>query len=364
MKILVMGNNALMGGLIVHYIVLSKYLRKAGHTLLLININDNGTKILNDQRITEIAIPYKTDSFQKKVGKYFKLRKACKVARSFKPDLFIATGYGHGYSMVASRLEPQTFKFFEEVHFEPHNIPLKLKMVNLFDAIAPQTEGMVEVFKKNVSAKKPVTYLPCFSKEYKVNEITPLPGISSDIKLAYFGRLEWNKGIKQFIQATYKIFQNQHLTLDIYGKGSEGDAIAEEIGKRGLQDKIKLKGYYDDANFADIMSSLHGVIIPSVDTEGLPLVVIETMRYGRPILCTDIGAMPEVALVNNQGMLVSRKEPEELNDTLKIFIEMIRTEKFSAEVINKVYKDHFSNEAFWNVWKEMLGNPRNYFYKN
>jgi glycosyltransferase involved in cell wall biosynthesis len=361
MKIVVMGNNALMGGLIVHYKVLCKYLRNSGHDLLLINVNSSNTSVFEDDEITEISVPYITNSFALKLKKYFRLRKACKIAKAFSPDLFIATGYGHGYSMVAAALPSSTYKFFEEVHFEAHNIPLKLKMVKVFDAIAPQTEGMIEVFKKNVSADKPVAWLPCFSKEYESNSFKDLPPVDGTIKLAYFGRLEWNKGIKQFVSATKEIFKNSDIVLDIYGKGSEAESLQKIIEGEGLKQKVKMKGFYKDEDFSSIIGACHGVVIPSVDTEGLPLVVIEAIRYGRPILCTTTGAMPEVAGINKEGMIVSGKNAEQLVKNLEVFVQRIKAEGFSAQGIHQVYKNYFSNSAFWKVWEEMLKNPKVYF---
>lgn len=362
MKIVVMGNNALMSGLTVHYIVLCRYLRKAGHQLLLINLNDDEAKIFDVKEITEFSIPFKPNSIFSKINKYFRIKKACKIAKAFEPNLFIATGYGNGYCMVASALNDSTFKFFQEVHFDPKNVALKIKMVHIYDATATQTQGMVEVFKKNISNKKPVSYLPCFSKEYKLNKIHPINYAEPPIRLVYFGRLEWNKGIKQFIEATYQIFKNKSLNLEIYGKGSEENAIKKLIANKGLQDKIFVNGFYEDEEFENIINNCHGVIIPSVDTEGLPLVVIEAMRYGRPILCTDIGAMPEVAEINYKGMVVSGSRSQQLVENLKLFLNRIEQKAFSAEEIHNIYSAHYSNSAFWEVWQQMLNNPHGFFY--
>lgn len=363
MRVLVMGNNDHMGGLIVHYIILSKYLRKAGHDILCINVNDTGATLFNDVNVEEIVISYKPASVLQKAKKYIQLRKAIKAAKAFKPDIFIATGYGHGYAMVATALPRSAFKLFEEVHFEPHGVPLKLKMVDCFDAVAPQTQGMIEIFKKNISTKKLVAYLPCFSKEYNVPGFQKIPSVQSGIRLAYFGRLAGNKGIRQFVSATYELFQNDQLLLDIYGKGPEGVTIQEEIDNRGIQSKINLKGFYEDAEFPALISSYHGIIIPSLDTEGLPLILIEAMRFGRPVLCTTTGAMPEVGMINKEGMVVSEKEPQYLRNNLNLFVEKIRNNNFSAGSIHTIYKDHFSNEAFWQVWEQMLNDPKTYFAK-
>jgi glycosyltransferase involved in cell wall biosynthesis len=364
LKILIMGNNAVMGGLIVHYLVLTKYLRNAGHEVFIINVNDKNLKQFDDKLIPEIVIPYQPKSFIQKVIKYVKLRNAAKKARSFNPDLFIATGYGHGYAMIASALSKSTFKIFEEVHFEMHEIPLKQKMVNCFDAIAPQTRGMVDNFRSQISTKKPVAYLPCFSKEYKTDHFNPIPSGMETIRLAYFGRLERNKGVRQFIAATAEIFLKKDLYLDIYGKGSESMVLENEINKLNLQNRVKLKGFYQDDDFPQIIGSYHGVVIPSVDTEGLPLILIEAMRFGRPVLCTTIGAMPEVGKININGMIVSGKEPQDLKQNLEFFTERLTKNNFSADNINSIYRNYFSNEAFWGLWKKMLENPKTYFIQN
>ena len=362
MKILIMGNNDHVGGLIVHFLVLCDHIKESGHELFIININDHGKKQFNLDSIPEVNVPYKTISFIQKIKKYFILRNASKKVKKFDPDLFIATGYGHGYIMISKSLSSHTFKLFEEVHYEPHEIALKQHMVKHYDAVATQTYGMIDVFKQNISTQKPVAYLPCFSKPYVSQQVKPIPQ-SPSLKLVFFGRLERNKGIRNFVEVTKDLLKKGKVKLDIYGKGSEQNGIENSIEKNNLGDYIALKGFYDDKDFPDIISSYHGVVIPSLDTEGLPLVVIESMRFGRPIFCTDVGAMPEIASVNTHGMVVSKKSPEDLKENLQIFLEKLKNNNFSAEKIFETYQNGFSNHAFWEIWQKMISNPSVYFNK-
>ncbi len=363
MKVLVMGsNNKYGGGLIIHYITLVQYLHKAGYEIACINVNDTGEKLLLPNSVKQINIAFKPLSVIDKIKKFIQLNKVVRFANSFDPNIFIATALGNGYAKVASKLPSYTFKIFQEVHFEAIADPLRLKMVHIFDAVAPQTPGMAKVFKENVSSKKPVVYLPCFSKEFNIENYKPVPDTTQEIRHAYFGRLAWNKGLKQYIAATADVFKTDgNLFLDIYGKGPELSIIKQEIQKHNLQNRIVLKGLYKDDDFPELISSYHGIVVPSIDTEGLPLILIEAMRFGRPVLCTTVGAMAEVGKINNKGMIISDKNPDELAKNLRLFIQAIRQKQFNAKHIYTIYEKHFSNDAFLRVWTNMLQDAKQYF---
>ncbi len=363
MRVLIMGtNDSSGGGLIVHYITLAQYLQKLGYDIMCININDDGNLIFKEKNVVEINIPYKPLLLYQKLIKFISLRKAIVKAKVFNPDIFVAVGLGYGYAMIAKALSATTFKIFEEVHFEAIADPLRLKMIKCFDAIAVQTKGMISPFLTNVSSLKPVAFLPCFSKEYAVNDFEQALPVQNNIRLAYFGRLAWNKGLKQFIKGTNVIFKNNpNLTFDIYGRGPEIKVIQEEINTHNLQNQIHLNGFFEDAEFPALISSFHGIILPSVDTEGLPLILIEAMRFGRPVFATQTGAMPEVASINADGMIISEKDALSLAKNLSIFINNIRQEKYKACAIHDIYKQYFSNDIFIKTWITMFENPRKYF---
>ena len=365
MKLLIMGNNGHLGGLSVHYTTLLHYLEKEDIQLFCININDKNERIFNDGRVTEVVIPFQPSSVIDKIKKYFALYRVAAKAKKFMPDVFVAAGLGYGYAMIASKLPATVFKVFEEVHFEATADKLRLKMIKCFDAVATQTKGMVQPFKLNVSADKPVNFLPCFSKEYTLNSYFDIPGVDKGVKVAYFGRLAWNKGLREFINSASSVFHiNSDLTLDIYGGGSEKELIQKEINVQGLGKQILLKGHYGDEDFASLISSYHGIVLPSISTEGLPLILIEAMSFGRPVFTTTTGAMPEVGEINKEGMLVSEKDKPAMEANFKLFLQNIKAGKYKADYIHNIYKENFSNEAFKQIWLNMLQDPAAYFLSN
>jgi len=58
----------------------------------------------------------------------------------------------------------------------------------------------------------------------------------------------------------------------------------------GLSDRVVFAGY---ASVAEIWASNHVLVMPS-RVEGLPLVVIEAMLCGRPVVATDVAGNSEV----------------------------------------------------------------------
>jgi len=365
MKLLVMGNNGHLGGLSVHYTTLVDYLAKQDIELFCIHINDKNEKIFNNGKIGEVVVPYQPKTIGDKIKKALRLYKAGRQAKKFAPDVFVAASLGYGFAMIASKLPSSTYKIFEEVHFEAERDRMRLKMLEEFDAVATQTLGMTIPFKANVSDEKPVYYLPCFSKEYDADGFKPIPPVEADIRLGYFGRLAWNKGIKEFIEWTSPVFKaNKHIKLDIFGGGPEKENIQKAIDQYGFGDQIALKGFYSDEGFPDQIASYHGVILPSIATEGLPLILIEAMRFGRPVFTTTTGAMPEVGGINKEGMIVSEKDAAAMAQNFSTFIENLLNNKYDAGYINNIYEKNFSNKAFMEVWMQMLHDPKSYFVKN
>jgi glycosyltransferase involved in cell wall biosynthesis len=362
MKLLVMGNNGHLGGLSVHYKTLVGYLQKEDIELFCISMNDSNEKIFNNEHVKEIVVPFRPTTLFGKLNKIVQLYVAVTKARKFRPDVFVATSFGYGFALIASKLPSNTFKVFQEVHFDATADKLRLKMVNEFDAVATQTRGMINMFKANVADAKPVYFLPCFSKEYRTGEFQQIPSTEHGINIAYFGRLAWNKGLKEFISYTAGVFHDhKKLKFDIYGGGPEQKLIQKEIDDQNLAGQVSLKGLYSDDEFPALITSYHAVILPSTATEGLPLILIEAMRFGRPVFTTTTGAMPEVAQINKKGMLVSEKDNTSIEANFRTFIATLSSGKFDAGYINDIYAKNFSNEAFKNIWLNMLNDPKRYF---
>jgi glycosyltransferase involved in cell wall biosynthesis len=359
MKIVIMGNNEGMGGLQVHYEYLAKFLHRNNFDITCINVNDTHKKLFKNKEVTEINIPYRPSTYISKILKVFKLINLALQLRKLNPDVFIATGLGNGYNLVSFILKASTFKISQEVIFDAQLDPLRKKTTKVFDAVAVQTSSMIANYKKNVTDNIPLNYLPCFTR--KLEAIFDLHKAETNtIRLCYFGRLASNKGLVEFINNNSAIFFGKNIILDIYGKGSEYSNIEKSISNNSLLDKIVLKGFYSDEDFSKLVLNYDACILPSTNSEGLPLILLEYMFYGKPVFASKMGAIPELG-EKNSGIFLSEYDTVSQSENFKQFIELLIINFYDSNAIKNVYNENYSNECFEITWNNMLNNPKQYF---
>ncbi|UCH81556.1 MAG: glycosyltransferase [Nitrospiraceae bacterium] len=146
---------------------------------------------------------------------------------------------------------------------------------------------------------------------------------SNDIVVLFIGRMVWEKGIYDFLNAAAKICRDTHLNdkqikFILVGKGPELQGARERAGALGISGStIFIEEYpYDDMyklyNMADLF------VLPSISTrswqEQFGMVLIESMACGTPVISTYSGSIPEV--VGDAGKLV---QP---NDHLSLYMAL------------------------------------------
>jgi glycosyltransferase involved in cell wall biosynthesis len=129
----------------------------------------------------------------------------------------------------------------------------------------------------------------------------------SSRRLCYVGRLSEEKGVRTLIEAMKIILSKDvKATLFIVGTGpleNELRAKAAEISSS----RIVFMGY--KANVFEVMRDMDIFILPS-RSEGCPIVVLEAMAMGLPVVATSVGGTPELIEDGVTGILVPPSEPE------------------------------------------------------
>lgn len=102
--------------------------------------------------------------------------------------------------------------------------------------------------------------------------------------------------------------------LDFYGSGRDGVYVQELIDHFGLQDRVQIKGF--EPNLARIWSDHHMLVLPSRG-EGMPLVALEALMHGRPVLATAVGGVGEVVQDGCEGYIAESATVVCLRRTLR-----------------------------------------------
>lgn len=88
---------------------------------------------------------------------------------------------------------------------------------------------------------------------------------------------------------------HSHLTLVCTGALDEQKGALEQAVRRmGLQGRIFLPGFVSDEEFAAILVSCLALVFPSL-YEGFGMPILEAMAFGKPVICSNVTSLPEVA---------------------------------------------------------------------
>lgn len=134
------------------------------------------------------------------------------------------------------------------------------------------------------------------------------------------GRLTTQKGFDLLIRA-YEPLAAEHpdWTLRIFGSGAKRDKLRKMIADRGLGDRIELRG-----RTADLAAEMAGAAVYALPSryEGLPMVVIEAMGTGLPVVAFDCPTGPaEMITHGHDGLLVPAKDVAGFTAALRKLIE-------------------------------------------
>lgn len=175
--------------------------------------------------------------------------------------------------MVLSGKPPQLWRY----------LPGGLKAFDELDvAIAPSAflQRMIAPY-----LRAPVVHIPNFAPDPNPSGLSSSPG---DYYL-YVGRLEYYKGIQGLAKAS-AAYRGPHRFV-VVGKGKEAAAL--EAARRET-DRLVLHGWLPAEERDAIYARARALLLPSIWYENAPLVAFEALAWGTPVLCSEIGALPEL----------------------------------------------------------------------
>jgi len=163
-----------------------------------------------------------------------------------------------------------------------------------------------------------------------------------DPTLVSVGRLEPQKGHSVLIAAMARVrsrFPQGRLVL--VGEGSLRSALADQARALGLERAVRFAGY--QANVADWLALADVTVLPSL-YEGLPIVAIESLAAGRPMVATAVDGTPEVIVDGKTGLTVPPRDPVKLAEAIGRLLGDSELARQLAAAGRRWVADHFSQD--------------------
>jgi len=153
------------------------------------------------------------------------------------------------------------------------------------------------------------------------------PGLRSELGIpegvpliGEVGRLCAVKGQHELITALADV---PAAWLLLVGADLEQDGVYEGLlrelaASRGVAERVVFAGYRGDAG--DCIAELDIFALPSW-TEGMPLVVLEAMQHGKPVVATAVGGTGEIVVDGETGLLIPLRDPASLAAALRRLLD-------------------------------------------
>lgn len=138
--------------------------------------------------------------------------------------------------------------------------------------------------------------------------------------------------------------------MQIVGDGDDKKQLATFISANNISTSVELVGktnniqkYYDDA----------GIYCLSSRFEGFPMVLLETLSFGLPVVSFDCDTGPEEVLENTGGILV---KPNDTNSLALALLELMndKQKRESISIMSKEKAQKYQPDTIIEHWKKLL----------
>ena len=130
--------------------------------------------------------------------------------------------------------------------------------------------------------------------------------------MIFVGRLAAVKGVRVLIEAFTKVHaKDPEARLVLVGDGPERKDLEAYVTKMGCNNAVRFTGYLSQDEVAHELSAADLFVLPSF-AEGVPVVLMEALASGLPVIATRIAGIGELVEPNETGDLVSPGDVEGL----------------------------------------------------
>lgn len=120
-------------------------------------------------------------------------------------------------------------------------------------------------------------------------------------RLLFVGRLAAEKGLPILLEAVARL---DGATLDLVGDGPERKILEARTQALDISGRVRFFGYQTQQQIREILRQTD-VFVMSSFTEGVPVVLMEAMAAGVPVVATQVGGIPELVHDGHNGLLVA-----------------------------------------------------------
>lgn len=170
-----------------------------------------------------------------------------------------------------------------------------------------------------------------------------------------------NKGHIVLLEALSKIVRDEpaagNVVLLIEGEGPLLNELQAFVKQRGLSEYCRFIG--TEANIMNVMAVLDVLVLPSIDHEDFPNVILEAMSLGKPVIASRLAGTSEQVVHGESGLLVSPRDAGQLAEEIRRLVLDEALRRQMGQVGQQRFRSRFTAEAavgsYLRLYRSLIG---------
>lgn len=221
--------------------------------------------------------------------------------------------------------------------------------------------------------KEKIRVIPHFVDDNSLSAVIPNGVTNENLPgnyILYFGRLSAEKGVNVLLEAVKMLKKSGKIQTKFYlaGSGPQEQKLKEFVKKENLEDGVKFLGHLGKEELQKTIKNSLFTVMPSVVYESFGLATLESFRLGKPVLASNLGALPELVNPHTKnfgegvkegktGMLFKADNPRDFAEKVLLMIQNQEKFKEMGEEAVKLVRDKYNKELHWQrlerIYKEL-----------
>ena len=286
------------------------------------------------------------------------LREVRRQEMLYVPNLF--AGYYSLLALMFCRLTGRrTFYHFHDLYSQRSR---QLGFLSLFisDFIHNTSYGFADVSKKNpVILKKRNSVIPYPVMHQPEGSVQSKPNGGPTI--LFVGQVARHKGVDILLDA-FQLLAETHpgLTLNLLG-GCEDPQLRRKIEEQQLKNNCRMKWWGYRKDVADFLKSAYVYVHPSPGSrfsESFGIGMLEAMASGVPGVCFKSGALREVVVNKETGLICDEETPEALGGAIEQFLNDNKFRDKCGQRAKQRFQERYSHSMIKHLWLGLLNQER------
>jgi len=343
-------------------------LAENGFEVGLFSLHKVKTNWMADKENIKVLYSPEDDEISSSISKIFfpfSLPQLKNAIRKFKPDI-VHAHYASSYGFMAalSGFHPFILSVWGSDVYDFPKISLQHRLLFKFnlrraDKICSTSNTMKEEIKKYTNKD---VYVTPFGVDINVFKPFYVPHVFNDksIVIGTVKTLEKKYGIEYLIDAFALLRRRARefpLKLLIVGQGSLDSILKTKVRDLGIEAETIFTGLIPPAEIPSYQNMLSISVFPS-ENESFGVAVVEAMACEKPVIVTDVGALPEVVENGVTGLVVPPANPQKISEAIEMLVRdeqlRIKLGKQGRQRVEKLYNWENNLATMIDIYKEAL----------